>query len=260
MPINFLQLLQESGNFMRNQRGFVRTAFLLYFSLSLIMAFITPSPASLQSNSEPLPLPILLAISVVNIWLAILMLLNIKAISLGNYRHFFTLSGTAFSRIFPVFCLLFIVALPFGLGIILVSFGSILAMSTALSQASIITILIALPLFVMGIVISLKLCLAHYIYLLDEPQKGVGESLKFAMTFSRGKMKLLSLYALLFFVLPLIIGQLLFLLEEAIASLVALDTRIISSMIGGAISSIIAIYLTIFSFRFYQAYRSLQEK
>lgn len=100
MPIKFVDLFQQSWNFMRNQQSF--TLFAIATIVVVQMAFILLLPASpeiladtqpqqIQIDSEKLLsvlMPTIL-LGVANLFLTVLMILNIQSINNGNYQHIF---------------------------------------------------------------------------------------------------------------------------------------------------------------------------
>lgn len=100
MPIKFVDLFQQSWNFMRNQQSF--TLFAIVTIVVVQMAFILLLPASpeiladtqpqqIQIDSEKLLsvlMPTIL-LGVANLFLTVLMILNIQSINNGNYQHIF---------------------------------------------------------------------------------------------------------------------------------------------------------------------------
>lgn len=167
MPIKFVDLFQQSWNFMRNQQSF--TLFAIVTIVVVQMAFILLLPASpeiladtqpqqIQIDSEKLLsvlMPTIL-LGVANLFLTVLMILNIQSINNGNYQHFFKNVGSALMNFLPVLILQFIMVLPLSLG-------------ASFLMASPESVMIALPVLVMGLYFCIKLSIVIYAYLLESP-------------------------------------------------------------------------------------------
>lgn len=238
MPVNFLQLFQESWNFMRNQANFTLVGLALLIGLQVANLFILPpiTPENLAGNTPEsvltLNLPSLVVPALIDVFVTILLILNIKAINQGNYRHFFQPLSAAFKALLPVVAMSMLMALPISIG---VSSGVLATQMPSLG-------IISLPLLVSGCYIFVKFCLLAYVYLLEEPQKSLGETIKFTWQLSRGKMLTLILFCIVVYLLPSLIAN-------QIAQLGALPARVLSAFFS--------LYFVIFSFRFYQIYRNL---
>ncbi|MDO4697415.1 MAG: hypothetical protein Q4A60_01865 [Pasteurellaceae bacterium] len=246
MPIKFPELLQQSWNFMRNQTQFTLTGIGLLVALQLLSLFVSPqmqlspeelnSPDAFEKVFQDQLLPMILS-GVISVFFNILLVLNIKSINRGDYRHFFqNLAGVA-KAFFPVIALTLVMVLPLSVGI---SFGG------TVGQAGSLAILI-LPLMITGIYLFVKFCLVIYAYLIEEPQKTVGESIKFVWQLSRGKMRMLFLFCVISYLVPS-------LLSSFIGRIVGGDIGVMIAQVFGAALSL---FMVIFGFRFYQAFRAL---
>lgn len=240
MPIKFPELLQESWNFMRNQRSFSLTAFALLFALQAVITFIVPTQQAVTSeNSDAMAnislLPIIL-LSGANLLLSLLIILNIKAIVTQTFQHFFQPLGKALTQFLPALLISFLMVMPLSIG---VSFG----LMAGLGQSSLS--LIALPLMITGIYIFVKLSLSLYVYLLEEPQKKVFESLSFMWKMSRGRMLPLMLYCVIAQLVPVLFST----------SIGSLGNNMGVQMVSMLISAALNLFIVIFGFRFYQVYR-----
>lgn len=243
MPIQFPQLLQDSWNFMRNHRAFTTLGFGLLFVVQLAGSYFTRQiqqldPQALQKstelNTEVLSqFPLMLLAGALGVLVNILVVLNIRAINNGNYQQFFQPLSRGLRAFFPTLLLTILMVMPMSLVLPLAASGT--------------AGLIALPLLFTAIFVFLKLCLVVFVYLTDEPQKGVGESIKFIWQLSRGKMRLLLLYGVLSYLLPGLINLALISVIHGTLGLIVVQ------IVGTAIS----FYLTVFGFRFYQALRAL---
>lgn len=238
MPIQFPTLLQESWNFIRNQLNFTLTGVGLLLSIQLITFYAVPKtavdpamlqPEMLDARLAASLLPMLVS-SLLGFVINILLILNIKAINNGYYQHFFQPLGRLFKVILPMIGLSLLMVIPLSIG---------LSATVAARQSSDLAI-ISLPLMITGIFFFVKWCLATYVYLIEEPQKGVFETLSFTWKISRGKMATLFLFCILSYLVP--------------SLLVALIDRLdgLLSLFAGAFLNL---FVVVFSFRFYQVYR-----
>ncbi|WP_238348718.1 ABC transporter permease [Mannheimia pernigra] len=207
MPIKFVDLFQQSWNFMRNQQSF--TLFAIVTIVVVQMAFILLLPASpeiladtqpqqIQIDSEKLLsvlMPTIL-LGVANLFLTVLMILNIQSINNGNYQHFFKNVGSALMNFLPVLILQFIMVLPLSLG-------------ASFLMASPESVMIALPVLVMGLYFCIKLSIVIYAYLLESPRKTLLGSIKFTFQLSRGKIFPLILFCVISYLLPGMLSRLL---------------------------------------------------
>lgn len=243
MPIKFVDLLQQSWNFMRNQSSF--TLFSVLTIVMVQLAFVLLLPAAPEiSNAQPdqqiemnaskmlsILMPTIL-LGVANLFITILMILNIQSINNANYQQFFQNAGGALKAFFPALLLQVIMVLPLSLG-------------ASFAMASSETVIIAIPVLVFGFYLFIKLSLVIYAYLLEKPQKTLSESIKFTMQLSRGKMLPLILFCVISYLLPGILSRL----------LTILGNDFVGSLLTIVFSSIINVFMVIFSFRFYQVYR-----
>lgn len=245
MPIKFVDLFQQSWNFMRNQQSF--TLFAIATIVVVQMAFILLLPASpeiladtqpqqIQIDSEKLLsvlMPTIL-LGVANLFLTVLMILNIQSINNGNYQHFFKNVGSALMNFLPVLILQFIMVLPLSLGAFFL-------------MASPESVMIALPVLVMGLYFCIKLSIVIYAYLLESPRKMLLGSIKFTFQLSRGKIFPLILFCVISYLLPGMLSRL----------LAVLGNDVMGAFITVVCSAVINVFMVIFSFRFYQVYRQM---
>lgn len=246
MPIKFPELLQQSWNFMRNQPQFALTGIILLVVLQLLSLFVSPqvqlspeelkSPDALDKMFAAQIVPMILS-SVISVVFNILLVLNIKSINRGDYRHFFQNLGGVAKAFFPVLLLTILMVMPLSVA---VSFGGTIGQGGSLS-------LMILPLMVTGIYLFVKFCLVVYVYLIEEPQKTMGESIKFVWQITRGKMRILFLFCILSYLFPSLISSL---IGRTLGGDVGL---IVAQTFGAALS----LFMLIFGFRFYQAFRAL---
>lgn len=231
MPINFPQLLQDSWNFIRNRSQFSLTAMILLIAIQLVATFVLSG--LILSNSPAALLPSLL-IGVGNIFISILLILNIKAINAGNFQSFFQNAGKAFVKLLPAISLYIIMVLPLSFGMSSILFGNISGNGTSI---------IGLPLLAIGIFIFVRLNLATYAFLVEDYR--VGQAVKFMWQLAKGKMAALFAYSLLANVLPILITALIGRLGDNIAV----------TIFAFVISAFLSLFTTIFGFRFYQTIR-----
>lgn len=245
MPIRFPQLLQDSWNFLRNHRPFTAMGFALLFVVQLANSYFTQDiqqfdPQGLQQSAELdnsllLQFPAMLIAGALGVLVNILVVLNIKAINNGTYQRFFQPLNLGIRAFFPTLLLTIVMIMPMSLAI---SFTTFIASGAGI---------VMLPLLFVAVFIFMRLCLVVFAYLIEEPQKGIGESIKFIWHLSRGKMRLLVQFCVLSYLVPSILNVvLLSLLGGGLGLMVA-------QILGTAIS----LYVTVFGFRFYQAIRAL---
>lgn len=243
MPIQFPTLLQDSWNFIRNQPHFTLVGGGLLILVQQLLFYFSPKilldPTGLNADTLDkqlgdlvLSLVPVLVVSVIGIFINLLLILNINTINNGQYRHFFQHSGIALSRLFPFIGLNLLMFLPLSIG----------STSFVTGQAGGLSI-IALPLMVTGLFLFVKWCLAAYVYLVEVPQKGVFETLSFTWQMSRGRMSTLFLFCLLTHLFPSVI-------TASIANLGG-----IGSLLSQIVAAVFSLFVTVFGFRFYQAYR-----
>lgn len=229
--MNFPQLLQDSWNFIRNRSQFSFTAMILLIAIQFIAAFGLSNVVMLNPSAALLPS---LIIGVGNIFISLLLILNIKAINAGNFQSFFQNVGDAFTKLFPAVALYIITALPLSLGISSILFGNVSG-----NGASIVSSL----LLAIGIFFFVRLNLSIYVFLVENYR--VGQAVKFMWQFAKGRMAMLFAYTLLANVLPILITALVGRLGDNTAVMI----------LSFVISAFLSLFTTIFGFRFYQAIR-----
>lgn len=245
MPIKFFDLLQDTWNFIRNRPTFTLYGVLLLAVLQVIISLSVPSveinpqqPVVNQNVVEQLTAglaPMILSALAV-MFVNILLILNIKSINNGHYQHFFQNIGVSATRFFPAILLTLLQILPISLS---TSFTLLQG-----GEASII----ALPLMITGIYIFIKLNLVVYTYLIEEPQKSLGQSLAFNWAMSRGKMFPMVLFCLLAYLMPKFV-------VDAFSSLAMTLGKEFGTIVVQFVSAFVNFVVVIFSFRFYQIYR-----
>lgn len=237
MSVNFVQLLQESWNFIRNQRAFTLTAIavIIAFQLvNLLLASQMPLDPRQATGNAGSSLFIALVLGIFSIYFSlVLLVLNIKNINVGQYRHFFTPVGEAFTKLFPVIGVILLMSFPLSFGIVAAAIG---AESGGIG-------IIALPLLVSGIFIFLKLCLGTYALLIEN--FSVGQAVKFSWQLTKGKMIWVIGYVLIAYILPMIFNMAFTQAGNSVMLYLSLF-----------ISAFLSVFTTVFGFRFYQALRA----
>ncbi|MDD0824709.1 ABC transporter permease [Mannheimia sp. AT1] len=245
MPIKFVDLLQQSWNFMRNQQVFSLFAIITISVVQLLVIFLLANDAGTisqqqieQQQVEPgqmlaFLLPTML-LGVINLFINLLMILNIQSINNGSYQQFFQNTGNAIKSFLPVLLLQIVMILPFSLGL-----------SFAMTSPEMI--IVAFPLILVGFYFFFKLSLLIYVYLLEKPQKTVLETIKFTLQLSRGKMMPLVLFCVISYVVPGILSRF----------VAMIGNGSVGTVISIILSAFISVFMAIFSFRFYQVYRQL---
>ncbi|HDL5838769.1 TPA: ABC transporter permease [Mannheimia haemolytica] len=245
MSIKFVDLLQQSWNFMRNQQAFSLFAIVTIVVVQLVFILVSPNSPELMAESQPQQLQIdaskmvsillpTILLGVVNLLINVLIIFNIQSINDGNYRQFFQNAGNALKHFLPVLLLQFVMVLPLSLG-------------ASFAMASPETVIIALPVLVVGFYFFIKLSLVIYAYLLEKPQKSLSESIKFTLQLSRGKMLPLILFCVISYLLPGMLSRL----------FTVFGNDFIGIFITIVLSAVINVFMAIFSFRFYQVYRQM---
>ncbi|WGE83918.1 hypothetical protein [Actinobacillus equuli] len=240
MPIKFPDLLQDSWNFIRNQRTFSLYAMLLFCILQLASLFLVPRAGNnvdAQAQSATMTLADLfplLFMGVANIFITTLLILNIKAINNANFSHFFQNLSTTLTKLFPVILLNIIMVLPLSVGMAFQVFGA---------QAGSGLDLLAFPLIISGAFLFIKLCLSVYAYLVEDLQN-VAETIRFTWQLSRGKGIALVLFCVIAYFVPQIL----------MSFLSGLGANVTGLVLTVVISSFFSLFITVFSFRFYQVY------
>ena len=204
--MKFLDLLQDSWNFMRNQLNFtlfgigllvllqVGALFLLQNMVSLPVA---PNAQGMDAEVAASALSPSLLVALINVFVNAVLILNIKSINNGDYRNFFQNMVPAFKAL-PAM-LLFMLCMFFPLSF---AFVGIMASGANGGMSS----LIMLPLLITGIFVLIKLSIISYVYLVEEPRKGIMETIKYTWTMSRGKASMLILYFAISYIVPFILS------------------------------------------------------
>lgn len=231
MPINFPQLLQDSWNFIRNRSQFSLTAIGLLLAIQLLATFVLSN--FMVSDSAVSLLPSFL-IGIGNIFISVLLVLNINDINAGTFQSFFQNTSKALAKLLPAISLNIIMVLPLSFGV-----SSILFSNISGSGASIFS----LPLSAIGIFVFVRLNLAIYVFLVENYR--VGQAVKFMWQLAKGKMAALFAYTLLANLLPILITALVGRLGDNIAIMV----------LSFVISAFLSLFTTILGFRFYQTIR-----
>ena len=231
MPISFPQLLQDSWNFIRNRSQFSLTAIGLLLAIQLLATFVLAN--LMASNSTASLLPSLL-IGIGNIFISVLLVLNINDINSGTFQSFFQNTGKALTKLLPAILLYIIMGLPLSFAMSSILFGNISG-----SGANIFS----LPLLAIGIFVFVRLNLSTYVFLVENYR--VGQAVKFMWQLAKGKMAVLFAYTLLANLLPILIAALVGRLGDNVAIMV----------LSFMISAFLSLFTTIFGFRFYQTIR-----
>ena len=103
--------------------------------------------------------------------------------------------------------------------------------------------MIAFPLIIGGAFLFIKLCLSVYAYLIEE-LNGVNEAIRFTWQLSRGRGIALVLFCVISYFVPQIL----------MSFLSGLSGNTLGLVVNLLVSSFFSLFITVFSFRFYQAY------
>ena len=231
MPINFPQLLQDSWNFIRNRSQFSLTAIGLLLAIQLLATFVL---ANLMASNSTISLLPSLLIGIGNIFISVLLVLNINDINSGTFQSFFQNTSKALTKLLPAILLYIIMGLPLSFGMSSILFGNISG-----SGANIFS----LPLLAIGIFVFVRLNLSTYVFLVENYR--VGQAVKFMWQLAKGKMAALFAYTLLANLLPILITALVGRLGDNVAIMV----------LSFMISAFLSLFTTILGFRFYQTIR-----
>ena len=237
MPIKFPNLLQDSWNFIRNQHTFSLLAIILLSALQFVNLFLVPRIGNMDAENVEMTLSDLfplLVMGVANIFITTLLILNIKEINRGSFKHFFQNLSAAVTKLFPVVLLNIIMVLPLSIGMASQVFGA--KAGNGLSM-------IAFPLIIGGAFLFIKLCLSVYAYLIEE-LNGVNEAIRFTWQLSRGRGIALVLFCVISYFVPQIL----------MSFLSGLSGNTLGLVVNVLVSSFFSLFITVFSFRFYQAY------
>ncbi len=233
MPINFLQLLQDSWNFMRNQRQFSAFAIGMTLIIQFAMSNITfPISDITNIDLSGVALPSIL-IGLANTFLTALIILNISAINNGSFKHFFSHTSTVLSAFLGLIALSIIGVLPLSIGAVLV-----------ISQPD--NPVFAIPFMVLGFYFIVKFYLIFYVYLIEKPRKSIKDTVVFTFQLTKQKTLPLILLILLASFVP-----------STLMSVIEKITMDISFIIPLVVGSFFNVFATVLTFRFYQLYRKL---
>ncbi|EFL80270.1 hypothetical protein [Actinobacillus pleuropneumoniae] len=224
MPIKFPDLLQDSWNFIRNQHTFSLLAVILLSALQFVNLFLVPRIANMDAENVEMTLSDLFP----------LLILNIKEINRGSFKHFFQNLSGALAKLFPVILLNIIMVLPLSIGMASQVFGA--KAGGGLSM-------IAFPLIIGGAFLFIKLCLSVYAYLIEE-LNSVNDAIRFTWQLSRGRGIALVLFCVISYFVPQIL----------MSFLSGLSGNTVGLIVSVLVSSFFSLFITVFSFRFYQAY------
>ncbi|EFM91950.1 hypothetical protein appser6_11240 [Actinobacillus pleuropneumoniae serovar 6 str. Femo] len=217
-------MLQDSWNFIRNQHTFSLLAVILLSALQFVNLFLVPRIANMDAENVEMTLSDLFP----------LLILNIKEINRGSFKHFFQNLSGALAKLFPVILLNIIMVLPLSIGMASQVFGA--KAGGGLSM-------IAFPLIIGGAFLFIKLCLSVYAYLIEE-LNSVNDAIRFTWQLSRGRGIALVLFCVISYFVPQIL----------MSFLSGLSGNTVGLIVSVLVSSFFSLFITVFSFRFYQAY------
>ena len=203
----------------------------LLLAIQLLATFVLSN--FMVSDSAVSLLPSFL-IGIGNIFISVLLVLNINDINAGTFQSFFQNTSKALAKLLPAISLNIIMVLPLSFGM-----SSILFSNISGSGASIFS----LPLSAIGIFVFVRLDLAIYVFLVENYR--VGQAVKFMWQLAKGKMAALFAYTVLANLLPILITALVGRLGDNIAIMV----------LSFVISAFLSLFTTILGFRFYQTIR-----
>ena len=256
MPVNFTQLLQDSWNFVRNQKNFTLSfviAFtLLSFAINMIFdastSALTPDAFQQLDNPDLTPeqqvalfsallqkidanflLFIYIVYQVIFLLFSCWEILTVHHISLQNNYSLTQTFGMALKRFFGVLIINILISLP-----LLICFTAFLVSVLSGSGISILIVFVFFSIF-----IFIRTCLAFITYLIEE--KGIGESIAYIWRAGIGRTTTLLWYFLIVYLIFSIISNRL--------------ADFSNNMPLGAIATLLVSFLNVFavviSYRFY---------
>lgn len=257
MPINFTQIVQDSWNFIRNQRNFTLMFMLIFIGILIVFQFISivlrpeivadvqqqMANMNMQLSSESsinaeqlekmmgsLALATHPTILIFNLIAQVLVsfitawgIVSIHHISQGRSFQWLNALRETLRYFFPALFINILILLPLVFGLVQSLSGSV----------------IGLVLIVLGIYLFVRLCLAYLEYLLGH--RSLGETLRITWAKSQRRFGTLFLFCLLNYV---IVGM----LNGQIA---VLNGNIVLETIGIVLSAFLHLFTIIFSYRFY---------
>lgn len=245
MSIKFVNLFQDTWNFVRNRPNFALYAIGLLTLLQVVISLLfkrpqlTPeqlsNPPALQQMLAEQVLPTFIS-ALALVFVNVLLILNVKSINNGEYQHFFQNISGALQRFLQSAWLTLLQMLPLSVGM---SFLLVLGKNDGS--------LLAIPLLVTGLYVFVKLNLVVYAYLI-EPNQSLTATLKWTWSLSRGKMLPLIVYSALIYLIPAWIGSVVNGLGAALGS-------VAGAILVQTVNAFLNLLFVIFSFRFYQVYR-----
>ncbi|AAP96473.1 hypothetical protein A6046_05885 [[Haemophilus] ducreyi] len=244
MPIKFANLFQDSWNFIRNQHTFSLFAFILLVLLQIANMLFLPKMTIEQAQAVSNPqllvdfLPIML-LGVVDIFLGILFILNIKRINEGSFQHFFQPLAEAGRKLLPVVLLNILMVLPLS---IVMSFQLLNVAKATNPMLGIMSFVLV----IVGFWVLIRLSLASYAYLLEDINT-VSEAVRFTWQLTKDKIFPVMLFCVIsYFATRLLAG---------------LEGQLATNMVGMALNVVanafVTLFTAVFSFRFYQVYRQV---
>ncbi|MBE2894050.1 hypothetical protein [Spirabiliibacterium falconis] len=227
MQLNFTAIIQDCFNFMRNQKQMT----LFFIMLQAIIAFTLralPLEPLMNEGNHLNPTQALIAVGgQIAVLLVTLWLLNaIMQISRTHHMNYASAFVNSIKQLLPFLLLNFFVVLPFTLAILslITGAGGILGL---------IAILLGGFMFV-------RLSLAPYAYVID--RTSLNTAMKRVWQQGSGRMSALFLFTIIAYILPSAVNL----------QLARLGDNAISVGITTIISSTVAVFTLIFTYRFYQ--------
>lgn len=241
MSFNFLKILSESFNFLLNKKGlalFFIVAFTIvalafqYLSLNFLPADAELVLTDMNSATQSIILTIAAITIAAQLVSSLLTVWFLSNISLASQQQKSDLGAS------------FVFALRHFIGFLLVSIIMVFPLSLAIGaltagNAGIIGILSLL----VSLYIFIRLCLVPYAYILED--NGLWNAIKLVWSSSLKKFLLLFIYALISYLLPMILSN--YLGKITTSSSVLIVTTIINA--------VISTYIVVFNYRFYSVYR-----
>ncbi len=229
MPVDFFKILQDSWNFILNQKQIVLFFLAIIVVDNLFFRYLLNS-SDLQTDEGKQTFLFLTVVGqIVNSMLVLWLLSTITLISNQRKTELMTALSYAIKKL-PIFLLLnFIIVLPFSIA------GASYVVNAGTGITGLLSLLVGCYLFV-------RLCLAPYSYVLEN--SSFSEAVKLIWFNGKGRTVSLFIFALLTYIAPLIITL----------QLGQLPPSLISSLLVALISAGISIFTLVFTYRFYQLF------
>lgn len=229
MPVNFIKIFQDSWNFILNQKQLAIFFWVVLMIDNLVFRYLLSSVDPSTDEGGRSSIFLMFAGQVVNAMLTLWFLSVIMLISQQRQANLSEALSYAIRKI-PLFLLLnFVIILPLSLAA---------ANYIANAGGSIFTMLSVL----LGVYLFIRLSLTPYSYAIEN--SSFSEALKLVWLNGMGRVVPLALFAVLAYLLPLIITLM----------LGRFPASFLTDVLVSAVSAAINIFTLVFTYRFYQLF------